>query len=1274
MGDHLDVHSACRSDLLNFKLRYFPLISNGFPTDTTYSGQVLCDYDSVDPYTSGLVGTNYPVCGTLGAAKSDYAQCCKVDRHADHRSMFYLSNDNSGQSFQSGTAIGENVYGSEASAMTAGDLNGDGFPELIMSDGIYVNQCPSGVNPCVLTTKYTATPQVDFSTHGITSWKTIYIADMDQHNTYPDLIGVDHTGRAYMMRSSVTAINMETTFRVRFNTAKQYGLPNRIGNYMVECLRNQPAATCDNSVAPGSGCAANNAGGACHIPYYYNTMDRFEMFVEPSQRPDFKVGDRIRATVADSNLNAGSNCDQAKFLSTDMEIISVEALDYDALTSTLADETISGYDTTWMATTAEHPFIRSHHKLRLKFVDDTVCTHWNYQPSGFWSQSVVMLTFRGTPTSRAKQTRPAAGQTPTFHPPQRIGGVGDIGAIDIAPVDVTAHSGVQDNQKDACLLFRGRPVKCYVLPQQPAGLAGNSVFDESNVVDVVYPDTVDHMHDAIQFARVTAAGTARTFTAPNWRYEGQFLILEWVDDATTGGTNERVAPGIQAGSVIEIDLWEATHDVTYILSRNGNRFYVEEAGEFFIKVDTGIANWRYVEGSYNPCDSTITGKYYDRLAGPGCADPWWIGSANNKVPMCDVIGPLCKRGTDTTDCGGALGATTDEPYDLAYAPKWGMTGTTFVNDDSCMFANNGVCEENSAGVEAGSATIARTLDQEYNAWQNPGVGTGASVDDPTRQNARWQDMNYRFASMTHSCPRGQYELNFEAAKTTCGSGSCGDGANQGTITGMPIRSQCVIGGDTGVCGKRFMTFGRDVSRPIFVQDPANTVTLHETYIRNQGAVTFTIIEAPAAANVGPVSVGGGSSGVQSGMGFTIVRENSQPTNLFPLPGQAGVATGDQMSGIPTSAAYASLATSGATLVVTTATNGVNIYKGALQSAARTMTTLVDSRGGAQDALLCNLHGSADGTFELVLAGDGTSPRVFQATGDATWSESNSVELDDSVTRDSSNPRPFSVRVLCTDIDGDGKDDIVVHRTAQNAASCAYRCYEVGRWGYDLARTDGSGNTINECFCGPHLSLAEGPSPPPSPPPVPTSPPSPVIPPFPLLPPPPNMPPSTPPIHRAGLCIRYGPAVFISPSPPPSPLPPLAPYVAPAPAFPPISPSPFPPPYPPPPPSPPPPNAPPPPSPPSPPPSPPKPPPPPSSPPPMPSIPPILDTPSSRMIYHNLIDENILGLLGEGETAWLTISAAIQESQQGFPDTTFVEVRIATHRTRCPTLEPIHSPF
>lgn len=434
-----------------------------------------------------------------------------------------------------------------------------------------------------------------------------------------------------------------------------------------------------------------------------------------------------------------------------------------------------------------------------------------------------------------------------------------------------------------------------------------------------------------------------------------------------------------------------------------------------------------------------------------------------------------------------------------------------------------------------------------------------------------------------------------------------------------------------------------------------------SYYRGQGPVTFKIVEAPAASNVGPVSTGGGDE-LSSGMGFVIVREKTQPTVMFPVPGTAGVKTGDDMVGIATSASFASMGASGPTLAVTTRNNVINTYHGALRSAGHIMTPIADTRGGAQDSILCNLHGVADGRFELVVAGDGTAPRVYSATDDATWSQFSSTVLEDSITRDTNNPRPFSVRVHCADLNNDGLTDVIVHRTAANPASCAYRCYELGRWGYDIDMVDPSGNPVNQCFCGPHMSRAEGPAPPPSPPPAPQAPPPPPLPPYPGLPPPPSMPPNEPPTFRPGLCVRYGPATFISPSPPPSPSPPSPPFRAPDPAFPPISPSPSPPPYPPPPPSPPPPGAPPPPSPPLPPPSPPKPPPPPQSPPPFPSIPPISDLPNSRMIYHDLGEQELSEFLGTDDTGWLALSASIAESSQGFPDTTFIEVSLLNFET------------
>jgi len=44
-----------------------------------------------------------------------------------------------------------------------------------------------------------------------------------------------------------------------------------------------------------------------------------------------------------------------------------------------------------------------------------------------------------------------------------------------------------------------------------------------------------------------------------------------------------------------------------------------------------------------------------------------------------------------------------------------------------------------------------------------------------------------------------------------------------------------------------------------------------------------------------------------------------------------------------------------------------------------------------------------------------------------------------------------------------------------------------------------------------------------------------------------------------------------------------------------------------------------------------------------------------MIYHDMGDTELAKFLSADDTGWLALSAAIAESAQGFPDTTFVEV-------------------
>lgn len=723
MGAHLTASDDCREDLMEFKLRFFQRIA---------IGGTVCDYDILNPYTS-ITGGTFPVCDPTITTPAAYDNCCTVDRHADHRSMYFLSNDNTGQNFANGVPIGDNVYGGESTAMITADLNGDGFEEILMANGIFFNTAGT----------FNTVPDLTFP--GITAWKKLYVADMDAHNSYPDVVGLDVNGRAYIMRSSVAATPMATTFEARFDTSVQTGKPAERGNFMVECVLQDPA------------CVASTAcPSVCYAPFFFNTITEFDVYLKPDAYPIWRVGDRLRATTVVAADLAGSTCDGNKFLNHDVEIVRVEHFDMDTIRRDVATEQA---DATWAATTAHHPSLRTHHRLRLKFVDNTVCTAWPAGGAGYWLPAITTMTFTGTPKIHAAQTRPAPGLTPTFYPPQRIGGVDDFGAVDIAAVDALSHAGFRDTQKDICLLFRGRPVKCYLLPELPTGSAGQQIYDASNAKEVIHPDPFDDMHDAIGFARITASGAGRTFTAPGWQFEGEFLILNWEDDVTTAA-NERVPPGVTAGSVIRIDTWDATIDVSFIIERNRGRFYVEEAGEFFVKVRTGLFNYRYVTGSHEPCDSATTGTVYDRITDASCVDPPWIQQAN-KVPLCDMHGSICKMGTDNTDCA-PLGYGATVAYDATYA----TVQTLGPDDDSCAFAGNGFCEDSAVGEYT-------LVDEAYKAR---GIGAGSHVPDQNRQNSRWQEMNFVTDNIQKACPRSEQEVNILADKDACAAGGpCGDG-------------------------------------------------------------------------------------------------------------------------------------------------------------------------------------------------------------------------------------------------------------------------------------------------------------------------------------------------------------------------------------------------------------------------------------------------------------------------------------------------------------------
>ena len=334
--------------------------------------------------------------------------------------------------------------------------------------------------------------------------------------------------------------------------------------------------------------------------------------------------------------------------------------------------------------------------------------------------------------------------------------------------------------------------------------------------------------------------------------------------------------------------------------------------------------------------------------------------------------------------------------------------------------------------------------------------------------------------------------------------------------------------------------------------------------------------------------------------------------------------------------------------------------------------VVEFGGSATALAFCNLRNNHQNVpsrsqrigrqVELITAGPGRYTQIYTMTSEDDFNSGSGSILNapTQLEPNVSNPTlPEIVAVACGDFDGDGDEDIITHVVVQSGGSCAYRCHEIGRFGFEenyIGESAALGNVVTKCYCGPLLSLAVARSPPPRPHPQPTSPPPPPLPPPPPPPPSPGTPPPPRPKHRPGLCVHFQTAILNWPSPPPppasingSPLPPAPPPPPPSPHAPPppSPPPPSPPPLPP--------RNPPLPPPPRPPPSLPAPP---NSPPPAPAFPPIEDTLNSRFIYFSLSEENARVMQEHAATGWQPLSLAILDSEQGYPDSALIEVRNA----------------
>ena len=361
-----------------------------------------------------------------------------------------------------------------------------------------------------------------------------------------------------------------------------------------------------------------------------------------------------------------------------------------------------------------------------------------------------------------------------------------------------------------------------------------------------------------------------------------------------------------------------------------------------------------------------------------------------------------------------------------------------------------------------------------------------------------------------------------------------------------------------------------------------------------------IASLPQEQTYAHASAFAGSQGVGGELSMVVARRSSAPLSVLARPGLHAVpvletAPGTTIEGV----GYATINRNSSYAL---ATRGGRSAVFVRHTDAQSHLLEMDENSGGDTAVAtCNILVGGDPQAVFAVGGVGGRVRLVDPlSGEVLAGIGDQAPVRNAGTLISS--------IICHDIDGDGIDEVISAVDAR-PVSCATRCYQEGRFGFDSANEIEDSFSEKNCVCGAALSVAVAPplspgsvflgNPLPPPPPVPP----PSVPPRPEAPPPPH------PARRAHVCSnwkRVNSSALRAPPPPlPSPPSPAAPP-APPPSAPLPPATPLPPRAPPPPPSPPP--LPPPPTPPPlQPPSPPQPPPPPSPrpPPPYPSAPPAL---------------------------------------------------------------------
>ena len=456
MSGYMEANSTCRNELMEFKLQFMPPCLPNTAGCPRPETIEVCDYLNVNPIPTH--GDDKANCDSA----MDY-ECCDVARHPRHVSKTLV---NTGAGTGAATfatnnhyEVGDDIFDSETrSSVVAADLNMDTHQDLLIGNEFYKGDG---------TGNFEGVPPVQIGSFVI---RKPHVVDFD-NTGYPDISFVDEAGRAYIMRSAIPPGD-PFSFRGLYLIEPPSVSPPRLGSPTRHRIN------CETFLHSW----ADDIPGNCNL-----------------------LWEGMPLTATSGSADAATDCDRDYI----MQQTTLRVLD---LTSYTCDSAYVSSGTTykgpWGVATCYSFYIE------IPRIDPFDLNIGCAGGTGYYDTTMHWPTLTFTGVQKA-----TTGQDPIFYYPQRIGDVSDTGVIDIAITDVYSPSRGIDSIMDACILFRGKTPKCFVMPD-----AVRTRYDSGTALDVVYPARDSTFDDAVGFASVRQVNkdaiiTCDRFTATEGNFD-----------------------------------------------------------------------------------------------------------------------------------------------------------------------------------------------------------------------------------------------------------------------------------------------------------------------------------------------------------------------------------------------------------------------------------------------------------------------------------------------------------------------------------------------------------------------------------------------------------------------------------------------------------------------------------------------------------------------------------------------------------------------------------